>query len=315
MINKLLGFLLLIFSCVASAQENTQSLTVALDWFVNPDHAPLIVAQQQGFFQQQGLQVKLLQPSDPADGPKLVAAKKAEVAITYQPELLMQIDQGLPLIRFGSLVDSPLDCLVTLKVNNINHIQDLKNKTIGYSSGGIDSAMLSTMLGHQGLTLNDVKFINVRYDLVQALLSKKIDAFTGGMRNVEPLQLDQSGHPSQVFYPEQYGFPQYDELIFVTNREFKNDPRLVKFLSAEQQAVSYLIAHPEESWQAAIKRYPELNNAVNKASWMASVKYFSKNPFALDKAKYNTFAEFMAQQKLIKHAPELTAYTIELPSQ
>jgi putative hydroxymethylpyrimidine transport system substrate-binding protein len=314
MIKKLIVSLLFIFSCLVHAQENAQPLTVVLDWFVNPDHAPLIVAEQQGFFQQEGLTVKLVQPADPADGPKLVAAKKAQVAITYQPELLMQIDQGLPLIRFGSLVDSPLDCLVTLKSKNINHIEELKNKTIGYSSGGVDSALLSTMLSSRGLTLNDVKFINVRYDLVQALLSNNIDGFTGAMRNVEPLQLSLSGHPAQVFYPEQYGFPPYEELIFVTHRDLKDDPRLTKFLSAEQKAVAYLVAHPQASWEAAIKRYPELNNAVNKASWFASVKYFSQNPFILDPAKYNTFAQFMVKQKLIKGVPELSSYAIELPA-
>lgn len=314
MIKKLILGLLFIFSGLVQAKENTQPLTVVLDWFVNPDHAPLIIAEQQGYFQQEGLKVKLVQPADPADGPKLVAAKKADVAITYQPELLMQIDQGLPLLRFGSLVDSPLDCLVTLKSKNINHIEDLKNKTIGYSSGGVDSAILSTMLSSRRLTLSDVKFINVRYDLVQALLSNNIDAFTGAMRNVEPLQLEQSGHPAQIFYPEQYGFPAYEELIFVTHPDLKNDPRLVKFLTAEQKAVAYLVSHPEESWAAAIKRYPELNNAVNKASWFASVKYFSKNPFLLDSAKYNAFAQFMVNQKLIKTAPDLSTYTIQLPN-
>ena len=314
MIKKLIVGLLLIVSCLVHAQDNTQPLTIVLDWFINPDHAPLIVAEQQGFFQQEGLKVKLVQPADPADGPKLVAAKKAEVAITYQPELLMQIDQGLPLIRFGSLVDSPLDCLVTLKSKNIQRIEDLKGKTIGYSSGGVDSAVLSTMLSSRGLTINDVKFINVRFDLVQGLLSNNIDAFTGAMRNVEPLQLEQSGHSPQIFYPEQYGFPAYDELIFVTNRSLKDDPRLAKFLAAEQKAVSYLISHPQESWETAIKHYPELNNAVNKASWFASIKYFSKNPFILDSAKYNNFAQFMAKQKLIKNVPELASYTIQLPS-
>lgn len=302
-----------LFSMTAIAQTaENKPLTVVLDWFINPDHAPLIVAEQQGYFKQEGLSVKLLQPADPADGPKLVSAKKAQIAITYQPELLMEVDQGLPLLRFGSLVDSPLDCLVTLKSKHIDHIEDLKNKTIGYSSGGIDNVMLSTLLHSRSLSLSDVKFINVRYDLVQALLSNNIDAFTGGMRNVEPLQLAQAGHTPQVFYPEQYGFPAYEELIFVTHRDFAHDPRLVAFLTAEQRAVTYLINHPQESWNAAIKRYPALNNSANKASWFASVRYFSKNPFILDKDKYNTFSQFMAQQKVIKNPPELSQYTIQL---
>lgn len=313
MIKKIIGLVLYLFSSLVYAQVSAgQPLTVVLDWFINPDHAPLLVAEQQGFFQQQGLNVKLIQPSDPMDGPKLVAAKKADVTITYQPQLLMQVDQGLPLVRFGSLVDSPLDCLVTLKSSPIQSIEDLKNKTIGYSSGGIDSVMLKTMLSGHHLNLSDVNFINVRYDLVQALLSGNIAAFTGGMRNVEPIQLEQSGHPARVFFPEDNGFPAYDELIFVTHRDLAQDQRLAKFLMALQKGIDYLTAHPQESWDAVIKLHPALNNPMNKASWFASIQYFSKNPFGLDKNKYEAFAQFMRRQEVIKKVPELSAYTVQL---
>jgi putative hydroxymethylpyrimidine transport system substrate-binding protein len=304
----LLIFLMIPLAIYADASQS-QPLTVILDWFINPDHAPLLVAEQQGFFRQQGLQVKLVQPADPMDGPKLVAAGKAEIALTYQPQLLMQVDQGLPLVRFGSLVDTPLDCLVTLKSREIRRIEDLKGKIIGYSAGGIDSAMLKTMLRQHGLGLKDVTFINVRYNLIQALLSGNIDAFTGAMRNVEPVQLNQSGHPAQTFYPEENGFPQYEELIFVTNRQMESDPRLARFLEALHQGIDYLTAHPQKSWEAAIKQHPELNNAMNKASWFASIQYFSKNPALLDKDKYRVFAEFMYQQGLIKKIPELSTYS------
>lgn len=313
MIRKFLAALLMLVTTSLYAQPSTQQpFTLVLDWFINPDHAPLLVAEQQGFFEKNGLQVKLVQPSDPSDGPKLVAAKKADAALTYQPQLLMQIDQGLPLLRFGSLVDSPLDCVVALKSTGIHKIADLKAKTIGYSAGGIDDVMLKTMLAKQNLNMKDVNFINVRYNLMQALLTGNISAFTGGMRNVEPVQLAQSGHPAQVFYPEEHGFPSYDELIFVTHRDLKQDPRLTQFLTALQEGIHYLVAHPQESWQGVIKKHPELNNEMNKASWFASIQYFSKNPFLLDQNKYQGFAQFMQSQGVIKKIPDLARYTIQL---
>ena len=117
---------LMIPSAIYAETFQSQPLTVVLDWFINPGHAPLLVAEQQGFFRQEGLRVKLVQPADPMDGPKLVAAQKAEIALTYQPQLLMQMDQGLPLVRFGSLVDTPLDCLVTLKSRGIQRHRRFK---------------------------------------------------------------------------------------------------------------------------------------------------------------------------------------------
>src|ERR1700738_4669214 len=86
----------------APAEKPLQPLTVILDWFINPDHAALFVADQQGYFKEAGLQVKLIAPANPADPPKLVAAGKADIAVDYQPNLLLEIGQGLPLQQLGS---------------------------------------------------------------------------------------------------------------------------------------------------------------------------------------------------------------------
>ena len=105
-------------------------LTVLLDWFVNPDHAPLFVAQEAGYFKDAGLEVELIAPADPNDPPKLVAAGKADVAISYQPQLHIQVDQGLPLRRIGTLVATPLNSLVVLADGPIKSIADLKGRKI-----------------------------------------------------------------------------------------------------------------------------------------------------------------------------------------
>ncbi len=304
----------LIFCFTALGAEpstsNPKPLTVVLDWFINPNHAPLLVAQEKGFFKQQGLQVRLLTPADPSDGPKLVATHKAEIALTYQPQLLLQINQGLPLMRFATLVNSPLNCLVILKSAHIDKIEDLRGKKVGYSAGAIDTVMMQAMLQAHGLQLSDIQFINVRYDLVKALLSKKIDAFTGAMRNFEPIQLQQNGHPPQLFFPEENGFPSYDELIFVTHQDNINDPRLKKFLIALTESIQYLKTHPDESWQLVIKAHPELNNPLNRAAWFASIQYFDSEPEKFDPARYQALASFMFNHGLIKHLPETSSYAI-----
>src|SRR3990167_8224434 len=154
---KIFLLLLTLFASSSfAASSPTKKLTVILDWFPNPDHAPLIIAQQQGFFKQEGLDVELIGPSDPTDPPKWVAAGKADIGITYEPELMEQIDQGLPLIRIGTLIDKPLNCLVALKESGIKTVADLKGKEIGSTNGGLSSILVKTMLAKQGLSSKDV---------------------------------------------------------------------------------------------------------------------------------------------------------------
>ncbi|HWL58647.1 MAG TPA: ABC transporter substrate-binding protein, partial [Paracoccus sp. (in: a-proteobacteria)] len=105
-------------------------MTLILDWFVNPDHAPIIVAQEKGFFTEEGLDVEVVAPADPADPPKLVAAGKADLAISYQPQLHLQVHQGLPLKRVGTLVATPLNCLMVKADGPVQTIADLKGKKV-----------------------------------------------------------------------------------------------------------------------------------------------------------------------------------------
>lgn len=123
-------------------------MTVLLDWFVNPDHGPLIIARDKGFFKNEGLDVELIAPSNPNDPPKLVAAGKADIAVSYQPQLHLQVEAGLPLVRVGTLVATPLNSLVVLKDGPIKLIADLKGKKVGYSVGGFEEALLGGMLVH-----------------------------------------------------------------------------------------------------------------------------------------------------------------------
>lgn len=285
-----------------------KKVTIILDWFVNPDHAPIFVAKQQGYFKQQGLNVNIVAPADPNDGPKLVAAGKADIAITYQSGLLQDIDNQLPLMWVGTLFNTNLNAMAVLKDGPIKTISDLKGKTIGSSAVNIDQAAVGAMLRHAGLSLSDVKLVNVRYNLVQALLSHKVDAISGIMRNFEPIEMQLAGHPARVFKPEEHGVPDSACEIFIVHRDQANKPWVKKFLLAIKQGTAYLKAHPQKTWQVFAKNHPELNNALNQQAWTATYPYFADDPTAYDPTSLTAFATFMKDSFLIKDVPPLERY-------
>ena len=133
-----------------------EKFTVILDWFVNPDHAPLFTARYIGAFDRAGLDVVLVPPTDPDLPPRLLAAGKADAALSYQTQLYLLVDQGLPLRRTGTLIDKPLNTLTALQRSGITKLADLKGKKIGYSVAGVEEALIGTMLRHVGLSLSDV---------------------------------------------------------------------------------------------------------------------------------------------------------------
>src|SRR3990167_166100 len=290
---KIFLILMTLITSSAIAATSQQKLTVILDWFPNPDHAPLVIAQQKGFFKEQGLDVELIGPADPNDPPKLVAAGKADLALTYEPQFMEQVDHGLPLIRVGTLIDKPLDCIVVLKSSAIKSIADLKGKKIGSSSAGLDSLMLRVILQKAGLSDKDVELVNIKYNLSQALLSHQVDAVTGMMRNFEVPQLEATGQKVLAFFPEEHGIPNYSVLMFAANMKNAHDPRFPRFLAAIKKAVRYLDEHPKESWLAFAKQYPESDNAVNRDAWFTTLPYFAEDPANFDSEEWQNFANFM----------------------
>jgi putative hydroxymethylpyrimidine transport system substrate-binding protein len=294
------------------AAHAAEKLTVLLDWFVNPDHGPLVVADQKGFFADQDLEVEMIAPADPNDPPKLVAAGQADIAVSYQPQLHLQAAQGLPLARIGTLVGTPLNSLVALKDGPIQSVADLKGRRIGYSVGGFEDALLRQMLGKHGIALEDVTLINVNFALSQALLSDQVDAVIGAFRNFELNQLDIEGRPGHAFYPEEEGVPAYDELIFVANKERLGDPRLPKFLAAVERAIQFMVNHPEESWQLFVAAHPDLDDELNRRAWRDTLPRFAQSPAALDAGRYDRFAAFLKDQGMIPEVLPVASYTAVL---
>ncbi|MEM8916112.1 MAG: ABC transporter substrate-binding protein, partial [Pseudomonadota bacterium] len=169
-----------LFALPAAAADK---MTLILDWFVNPDHGPIIIAEEKGFFAEQGLEVEVVAPADPADPPKMVAAGRADLAVSYQPQLHLQVHEGLPLIRVGTLVATPLNCLLVKEDSPVETLADLKGRKVGFSVAGVEEAVLNGMLASHGLTIDDLELINVNWSLSPSLMSGQVDAVIGAFRN------------------------------------------------------------------------------------------------------------------------------------
>jgi putative hydroxymethylpyrimidine transport system substrate-binding protein len=308
----LLMAVILAFTSAQGAAEAGERITVLLDWFINPDHAPLLVAYEKGFFKEKGLDVVFIAPSNPNDPPKLVAAKKVEIAVSYQPQHHLHVDKGLPLVRFATLVATPLNSLVVMADGKIKTLADLKGSTIGYSVGGFETLLLKVMLKEAGLTPGDVKMVNVNFSLSPSLFSGRTDGVIGAFRNFELNQMDIEGRPGRAFFVEEHGVPAYDELILIAHRDRVDDPMFRKFVDGLEAGVQFLINHPEESWTLFVKGRKDLDDELNRRAWKDTLPRFALRPGALDRVRYERFAEFMKAQGMIKKIPPLDMVAKEL---
>ncbi|MEL0609864.1 ABC transporter substrate-binding protein [Vibrio echinoideorum] len=309
---KLVGAVALLASLVsghALADSEQKKLTLMLDWFVNPNHGPIVIAQERGYFAEQGLDVEIQEPADPSTPAKLVAAGKVDLAVTYQPSLTMDVAAGLPLVRASTLIATPLNTLMVLDNGKNDSLADLKGKKIGIAIAGNEEATIGTMLAQENVAFADVQTINVGWALSSSLASGKVDAIWGGLRNFETNQLALEGFKAKAFFPEEHGVPAYDELIFVANAKQHDNEAIKAFNKALEQATTYIVNHPQESWGEFVAYSPDtLNNELNQRAWNDTLTRFALRPSAVDLKRYDDYAQFMFDKGIIKSLPKATDY-------
>jgi putative hydroxymethylpyrimidine transport system substrate-binding protein len=305
-------------AAIARPAAAADKVTVLLDWFLNPDHAALVIARTQGFFARHNLDVELVVPADPSAPPKLVAAGKGDYAVSYQPQLQMFVSaerasEALPLVRVGVLIAQPLNALVSLADGPVKTIADLKGKRIGYSLSGFEDALLGAILETAGLTVKDVTLINVNFNLTTALKARQVDAVIGAFRNFELNELELENLKGAAFLVEEHGVPPFDELVLVARRDGLDVDRTRRLIDALREATTWLRANPDAAWQAfAAYGGKEVANELNRRAWKDTLPVLASDPASLDRARYERFAAFLKARGLIKRDVPIDSYVREI---
>jgi len=297
----------------------TRSLTLMLDYLPNPDHVGLYAALAAGDFARAGLDVKVQTPSDPAAPLKLLEAGKVDLAISYEPELLIARDKGAQLVSVGAISQVPLTTLMSLK-RGFQGPRDLRGGRVGTAGIPYQSAYLQTILQRAGVPVDSVKETNVGFNLVPTMLSKKVDATLGAYWNVEGVQLRQAGRRPRIVRMEQVGVPTYDELILVARRDTlaNRGDDVRAFVQALARGYEAARADPQAATEALVRAAPDLDRRFALASVRASLPAFfpadGSKPWGWQEpSEWSAYGRWMFAHDLLGVAPNAgsTALTNE----
>lgn len=235
--------------------QKLEKVSLMLDWYPNAVHSFLYAAEEKGYFKEQGLDVDIQMPADTNDPLKLVAANQVDMALSYQPQVLVARGEDIPVKSFAAIVRHPLNQLMVPADSPIKSPKDLAGKTIGYPSIPLDEAIVQSMVKADGGDASKIKMVDVGWDLIPAMATKKTNALIGGYINHEKLLLDKEGHPMRTLNPADYGVPDYYELVLVgSEKELKAKPEVFKkFMTAVREGQKYVQDHPEDGLSILLK--------------------------------------------------------------
>jgi putative hydroxymethylpyrimidine transport system substrate-binding protein len=297
--------------CLWFSSAQAEKITVYLDWFLNPHHAPLVIGIEQGIFKKHGLEVNLIAAGGSEEGSRQVAAQNADFAVSKQSSHMIRVtNQAMPLVRIATLIGRPLECLIS----HSSTVEELKGKRIGYTSSSIEFATLTlkTLLAHHHLTLEDVTLVPITSAMTTAFLSGQVDAIFTAYRTFEEEDIRQYQPNIHVFLYEEHGIPSFEQVILVCHKNRLDQPTTKAFIQAIIESCQWIKDNPEQAWQQYCHHAPEQNITLNHQVFLKVAQLLEQHPQKLDQTRYQNFAKFLkGSQILTQSLPPMESYARE----
>lgn len=323
--------IVIMMSACGAKQQNGESkgerskdlsqIDIMLDWYPNAVHSFLYVAEEKGYFKEEGLKVNVQFPANPTDPLNLAAAGKITIGLYYQPDVIMaRTNEGVPVKSIGAIVRSPLNSVVFKKDSSIKTPKDLEGKTVGYPGTPLNEVYLAEMIKHDGGNPDQVKLVDVGFELVPSIATKKTDAVIGAYVNHEVPILNAKGSKVDYFDPTDYGVPSFYELVAVTgDKTWENQQDEIQaFWRAATKGYEFTKKNPDEALAILLKYQDEANYPLDEKIEKESLeillpKMESEAGFGSQtKESWQKSADWFKEKGVIKKSPAIDDMFVNL---
>ena len=286
---------------------------VVLDRTAGAAHAGIYAAESGRRFRDVGLDVGIRRPADPAAPIEQVAARRVDLAISHEPEVLRARDRGKDVVAVGALVREPLTAIISLPRARIRRPADLRGKTVGTAGIGYQSAFLRAVLERAGVDRATVKERNVGFDLNRSLVGGRVDATLGGFFTYEGVELRIRRRRPQIIRVQDAGVRPYEELSLVANRAAleRDGDKIRRFIGALARGTHDLQRDRDSAIRGLLRANRDLDPELQRASVAVTLPLLVPprgKPYGYqDPARWRRFAAWMQAEGLLARAPDAGA--------
>ena len=272
--------------------------TLLLNWYANPYHTPLFVGKELGFYEEEGLQLALLEPNDPSDVTEIVGLGEVDFGLKAMIHTVAARIKGFDVIAIGTLLDEPPTGFISKPEAHITTFQDLKGKRLGYI-GHFGKIIIENLLSQGGLSPSEYTTVRVGMHLTEALKKNAIDAGIGFV-NFQKVEIEaRYGKANFLRIDELAGLGCccFCSVMYIANeKKIKQNPETAtRFMRATQRAAAFTTENPEEAFRVFCEAKPFLNTEVNRCIFYRSLPFVSRSLFNVEKDwdKVGRFARYL----------------------
>lgn len=282
----------------------TEKVSFLLNWEATPYHIPIYIAQQKGFFKEEGVDVSILEPSNPSDVTELIGSGKVDMGLKAMVHTLAAKARGFPVTSVGSLLDEPFTGILYLEGSGItSDFTSLKGKRIGYV-GEFGKIQVDELTKHYGMSPSDYTAVRCGMNVAKYIIEGKIDAGIGieCIQQVELEQyLEEQGRPMtdakmlRIDQLAELGCCCFCTILYIVNDKFlaENPEKVRRIMKALKRATDYVLESPEKAWAEYSDFKPQMASKLNTTMFARCYSYLSDSLFNVhrDWKKVNAYGK------------------------
>lgn len=279
--------------------------TLVLDFVPNAVHSGIYAALSRGFYDDEGVALKVQAPGESTDAPKLLGADKVEFAILDIHDLGIARERSIDLVGVAPLVQRPLAAVLARADGPVRRPREMEGHEVGVTGLPSDEAVVDSEVEADGGDPAAVGRVTIGFNAIGSLAAGKVDAATG-FWNAEGVALRRQGVPLRVFKVDEFGAPPYPELILTTSQEIlEDDPELVEaVVAATKRGYGFAEQNPNGALDDLLSANPELDRAEQQAQLNVLLPILRPEPF--DQAVLEAWATWDLKHGLLEEPLEVS---------
>jgi len=302
----------------ASKSEDLTKVTVLLDWVPNTNHTGLYVAEDKGYYQEQGLDVEIIQPSE-GGGADLIAAGQGDFGISYQEQVTYArtAAEPLPIRAIAAIIQHNTSGFASPVENNIKSPKDFEGKKYGGWGSPVEHALLKALMERDGADFSKIEMVDIGAADFFSAVENDVD-FTWIYYGWDGIAAELKDFPINFIKLQDVDskLDFYTPIIIANEELLKDQPELAnKFLAATSKGYQYAIEQPEEAVQSLLKAAPEIDEDIATASQKYLADQYKADADRwgeMDLHTWETYANWMYEKGLInKELDAKEAYSNE----
>lgn len=274
--------------------------TLLLNWYTNPYHAPILIAQELGFYEQEDIKLAILEPADPSDVTEIVGLGTVDFGVKAMIHTVAAKAKGYPVTSIGTLLDEPPTGLISLKSSGIKTFQDIVGKRVGYI-GEFGKKIIDDLASLAGIDPKSYTTVRIGMNVTDAICRDVID--TGiGFINFQKVELEHLRGETNFLRIDQLaglGCCCFCSVQFIVHEKTLQKPELVKaFLKATQRGAAFTTEKPNEAFAIISKSKPHLRTELYRTIFNRTLPFFSRNLLNVER-DWNKVGRYCQHLKII----------------